>query len=811
MGRFTDHPYSGISFIHLSMMLKNFIGARMKMLLPVIFILTFLPQTAYTQWNYSHHFNEDDFNAIDFVTPEIGFLGGEHLIARTTDGGKEWLTLSDIYGYTVNALSFLSQNTGVAVGEYYIYGPGFISYTTNGGVNWEIVSDMIGTMNDVFLLDTYHAWAVGDGGIYKADSNQGLEDWNFVYASQTALQTVYFLNQSTGWAAGWGEMLKTTDGGNTWAEQETGIASRFLDIFFLNENKGWALAYYDKLLTTTNGGTTWTIDTLTTTIMNKVHFYNDNEGILTGNGKMMSTTDGGTSWTEHNITPGTWFDGISIVGDSTICLAGLWSTMTKSTDRGNSWTQMGLDEFNDLYSISMLSADVGLAVGAEGTIIRKSGGRWLSGIKSTTHNLNSVHALGVSAAVAVGDSGTIIKSFNAYRSWTHLASPTVSDLYCLQFAEGRGWIAGDNGTILRSNNYGEIWDVSATGVSERLTSVSFVDNLTGWAAGDNGVIIKTTDGGDSWLTQNSGTSLNILKIQFMNSSTGFALAGGTHFFRTDDGGTTWNLIYSDAENNYNTTDDFSFYSTTRGWMCGGWGNIFRTTDGGYNWRHQYNSSSVGFHNVDVIDSNKVFLAANNGLILYTTVGGGDPTPVPVELISFTAAVQKNNVTLNWSTASETNNRGFEIQRKSENDNWITIGFREGKGTAADRQEYSFTDRNVLQGSYLYRLKQMDFNGSSTATNAVDVEVGPPEYSLSQNYPNPFNPTTTIDYQVAEPGFVTLKIYNILGEEAAVLVNELKKAGTYTIIFNGSSLAGGVYIYRLTGGSFSASRKFVLIK
>ncbi len=787
----------------------------MKKLLEAVFILTvFIPQTVFTQWNYSHHFNEDDFNAIYFVTPELGYLGGESLFARTTNGGDEWLTVSGIEGNTVKALSFSDQDTGAAVGEYFIYGPGFIDYTIDGGFSWERVffPYNIGALNDISLLDAHHAWAVGDyGEIFRVVPYAGLDYWEFMYQAQTDLQAVFFIDQNTGWAAGWGELLKTTDGGSSWEEQETGVSSRFLDVFFLNQNKGWLLAYPDKLLTTEDGGTTWTIDTLSTTIMNKIHFYNNNDGILTGNGKMMSTTDGGTEWSVRSITPGGWFDGISVIGDSTIYLAGSYSNLTKSTDLGNSWTPARLDEFNDLYSVSMRSTTEGAAVGAEGTIIKKTGGRWLSGLKSTSQDLNSVYALSGNAAVAAGDSGTIIKSFDGYLHWTHMASPTVSDLYAIQFVDGAGWIAGDNGTVLKSNSYGEIWNLSATGVSGRLTSISFVDNLTGWAAGDGGLIIKTTDGGGSWFTQNSGTSLNILKIEFKDSSTGFALGEGTKFFRTDDGGTTWNLIYSSPANNYNTTDDFSFFSTTRGWMCGGWGNIYRTTDGGYSWRQQYNSPSVRFHCIDVIDSNKVFLAANDGIVLYTTVGGGEPTPIPVELNSFQASVQKNNVTLSWATATEANNHGFEVQRKREGGAWITIGFTEGNGTTTKPHQYSFTDKKLLPGHYSYRLKQVDFDGSSTTTDAVDAEVGPPEYSLSQNYPNPFNPTTTIDYQTAEPGLVTLKVYNILGEEAVVLVNENKEAGSYTAEFNAGNLPAGIYLYQLKAGSTAITRKLLLLK
>ena len=785
----------------------------MKKILRITFIfMVLIPQAIFSQWNFSHHFTEDDFNAIDFLTPDYGYLGGKNFIARTTNGGDDWLTLSD-FGPTVNALSFLDINTGVAGGEWYYDGPGFIFYTTDGGFHWDDVyfSFNIGAVQDIFLLDTDHGWAVADyGGIYKSNEYFGLGDWNLVYEAQTDLNAVHFINENTGWAVGWGELLKTTDGGNNWQELETGINLKFFDVYFLNENKGWILANPNLLLSTTDGGTTWAIDTLNVQLVNRVYFYNDNDGIIVCNGMLLRTSDGGATWSEHSISSGR-FVGLSVIGDSTISTCGIFSKLFKSTDLGDSWSSMDLDEFNDLYSVNMISANTGVAVGAEGTIIKRSGSGWVSGLKTSAHNLNSVFALNENTAVTVGDSGTILKSYDNYLNWVPISSGTVSDLYSVQFVDNTGWIAGENGTILKSADAGESWTLLTGGVSERLTSLSFVDNETGWAAGDGGVIIKTTDGGGSWSAQNSGTNLNLLKIEFKNSNTGFALGESTNFFRTDDGGTTWNLIYSDAYSKYNATYDFSFYSTTRGWMCGGWGNIFRTTDGGYTWRQQFNSASIGFHCIDAVDSNNVYLAADDGVILFTTIGGGEPGPTPVELISFQASVQKNNVTLSWSTATETNNHGFEVQRESKNDNWVTIGFVEGNGTTVNPHQYSFTDRNMLPGSYSYRLKQADFNGSSTISDAVNIEVAPPAFSLSQNYPNPFNPSTDIGYQVPEAGFVTLKVYNILGEEIAVLVNEHKTAGNYTVKFDAGNLTSGIYLYQLKADAVTLTRKLILLK
>lgn len=187
--------------------------------------------------------------------------------------------------------------------------------------------------------------------------------------------------------------------------------------------------------------------------------------------------------------------------------------------------------------------------------------------------------------------------------------------------------------------------------------------------------------------------------------------------------------------------------------------------------------------------------------------------LPVELTSFAAIANGNVVELNWSTATETNNFGFEVLRRTQNNNeWKILGFVKGKGSTTNPQKYSFVDKNLISGKYTYRLKQIDFNGTFEYSKEIEVEIiSSNNFVLGQNYPNPFNPTTSIQYSIDRRQSVQLKVYDVLGNEIATLVNEEKPAGTYEIEFNGKDLASGVYFYRLKSGNYQAMKKMILLR
>ncbi len=225
----------------------------------------------------------------------------------------------------------------------------------------------------------------------------------------------------------------------------------------------------------------------------------------------------------------------------------------------------------------------------------------------------------------------------------------------------------------------------------------------------------------------------------------------------------------------------------------------------------YNNSSLGFSGGTV-----------NGVIDFSKLAAY-LTTLPVELTSFTAKVNQNIVELNWQTATEVYNYGFEIQRSAYSSQqsafsgqlseWETVGFVQGHGNSNSPKSYTFVDKNPINDTLQYRLKQIDNDGAFEYSAVVEVEINnlPTEFSLEQNYPNPFNPITTIEYSVPEAGIVNISVYNLLGEKVKEIVNSYKSAGVYKINFNPIHLSSGVYIYKMTAGSFTAVKKLNLIK
>lgn len=191
-------------------------------------------------------------------------------------------------------------------------------------------------------------------------------------------------------------------------------------------------------------------------------------------------------------------------------------------------------------------------------------------------------------------------------------------------------------------------------------------------------------------------------------------------------------------------------------------------------------------------------------------------PVPVELSSFSAFLNGNAVNLKWETKTEVENYGFEIERastlSSSIQGWMKIGFINGSGNSNSPKDYTFTDRSVSNGKYIYRLKQIDTDGKYEFSKEVEVDLGTPKtYYLGQNYPNPFNPSTKINYSLPADGEVKLAVFTVEGELVKTLVNGKQNAGTYTIEFDGSNLASGTYLYKLIVNNFIQIKKMLLTK
>lgn len=221
---------------------------------------------------------------------------------------------------------------------------------------------------------------------------------------------------------------------------------------------------------------------------------------------------------------------------------------------------------------------------------------------------------------------------------------------------------------------------------------------------------------------------------------------------------------------------------------------------------------------DVINVNQyaTFISQDpSGVADGTTINGDGVWTLPVEFNAFRANVNDNKVLLSWITITEINNYGFEIQRSKsfgEETDWEKIGFVNGSGNSSSSKHYTFADQNLIGSSkFMYRLKQIDNDGTFKFSELIEVDVIPDKFELFQNYPNPFNPSTKIRYQLPQAGLVSIKIYDLLGAEVKELVNELKEAGTYEVEFASENLPSAAYIYRLTTEGFSETKKMILLK
>jgi len=211
------------------------------------------------------------------------------------------------------------------------------------------------------------------------------------------------------------------------------------------------------------------------------------------------------------------------------------------------------------------------------------------------------------------------------------------------------------------------------------------------------------------------------------------------------------------------------------------------------------------------------ICADNITINGTYSGEGTKCdgPLPVTISSFTYAAFDNRVKLLWVVETELNNSGFDVERKESkvNAQWQQIAFIQGRGTVNTQKFYYYEDKKLEAGKYNYRLKQIDYNGNFEYYQlASEVNISAPHnFLVSQNYPNPSNPKSRIDFQIPSDGLVTIKIYDITGKEVASLMDEFKRAGYYSVEFDGTNLASGVYFYRISSGTNMQTKKMLLVK
>ncbi|MBE2280463.1 MAG: T9SS type A sorting domain-containing protein [Ignavibacteriaceae bacterium] len=373
-----------------------------------------------------------------------------------------------------------------------------------------------------------------------------------------------------------------------------------------------------------------------------------------------------------------------------------------------------------------------------------------------------------------------------------------------------------NNIFMRTVDFGENWTTLSTpsGFATPCDIEVFPDSVNIILAGDNTTgIYRSTDYGVTWarVYQTSG---EIPTIATPANSPGVAYAtkwgGGGGFLRSTNYGLTWSELPGSVVGQSNWGVDVAPENPAYivvGRYSGS--NVYISRNTGQSWITTTLPSSN--YSVVVVDTLTIFAAQSGGFYKLRV------PYIPVELSSFSANVTGSHVRLDWTTATELNNSGFEIHRrelqKLSEGEWEVIAFVDGNGTTTEKNEYSFVDYPKFGTSYQYRLKQIDFDGTYEFSSFVEVDTDiPSEYALHQNYPNPFNPETILSFSLPSEINVSLKVYDILGNEVASLINnELYQAGNHRISFNAVNLASGMYIYKISTANFTAAKRMLLMK
>ncbi|GMU86086.1 MAG: hypothetical protein AMXMBFR48_13280 [Ignavibacteriales bacterium] len=373
-------------------------------------------------------------------------------------------------------------------------------------------------------------------------------------------------------------------------------------------------------------------------------------------------------------------------------------------------------------------------------------------------------------------------------------------------------------SVFKSTDFGSTWQTITrlNGLFDAPCDIEvFPDSNNVILAGDNTRgIMRSSDGGVTW-SQVFVTSGEIPTIAVDHNRPGVAFAtkwsGGGGFVKTTDYGKTWTHI---------STTLFSGRSMwgvhvdpkNSNWVITGeysGGRSYLSTDGGETWRTITISSSN--YSFVIADTNTIFAAQGNGFYKLRL------PLVPVELTSFRYSLQGSDVVLNWETATESNNKGFEIEAGTSKEDLSVIGYVSGNGTTTEKKLYSYSFRPEMEGNYFVRLKQIDFDGTSEYSSFIEVDYTQEKsFALAQNYPNPFNPTAAITFSIPAEGYVTLAIYNTLGQQVMEAVSGMLSAGQHSYIISAAGLGSGNYYYRLnyknqSGKSFASVRMMTVLK
>ncbi|MEP0860135.1 MAG: T9SS type A sorting domain-containing protein [Ignavibacterium sp.] len=723
------------------------------------------------------------------------------------------------------------------------YGRGLLK-STNGGSTW--INYTSGLPSSTYFSrlkirpnnSNQLLAALGNNGLYR--STNGGQTWTQILSGRVD-DVVFSPSSDTAFAVGSGiGIRRSTNGGQTFATFGSDLPSGTRTHFDLSQTNPaimYAAVYSSSnvnIYKSTNYGVNWTSITPTSNFQNLagqawydlycfVNPKNPNK-VYVGTIDIFRSTDGSTF---TNITNGYSGGYVHVdqhylffhpTNENTFIVCndgGIWRT----TDNGNTFINLNQNlTLTQFYRIAASPFNPG----------RILGGTQDNGTQQTFSTLNWSAAYGGDGGevcfnpfdqnfiLGETQNGGIFRTTNGGGSWSQAQSG-------LNMSENVAWVAPiishptASGTfftartsVYKNTNNGGSWTAISSPVNGtypiREMAISKTNPNIIYAT-SNALIFKSTNGGVNWTNVTTGLPNRTITSVYVHPSDEntvlltFSGFGTDKVYKSTNGSSSWVSI--DGPLPDAPVNDLFIYTINPGkpntYFVATDIGVFVTDDNGVSWTEIPSGipNTVIMH-LDYSDSTKMLRAATHGRGVYEAY---IDFTIPVELTAFDASIDNKIVNIIWSTSTETNNSHFEVERKLKNQDWEKIGEVNGAGTTVIPQSYSFKDDfsfKSYEGKILYRLKQVDFDGSFEYSKVISVEVNfiPEKFAISQNYPNPFNPNTTISYSIpkGEGNQVTIKVYDLLGKEVSTLVNEFKTPGNYQIAFSADGLTSGIYFY-----------------
>jgi len=691
-------------------------------------------------------------------------------------------TREDLYD-----MHFINSSTGfMVIGEpgYGFYSYGRIYKTTNSGFNWNrILLDTTGYLTKLYFINNNTGFAYGTK-IYKTTDSGS----SWIFKGTGGFKSMSFVNPLTGYACGRVDpsiviLSKSTNGGDSWSNFNTDITGYYLnmrDLHFWNLNTGLIIGDNHVCAKTTNGGTNWNIKLPRRAgIFYDLEIISDSICYITTNSDdstILRSNNYGENWSVVHSQAVNQLYSVDFFQMQNGFAVGIFDLSLRSTNGGNNWTQftspfLSVGTTNELYKVLSTTNSNSFIIGRRGSLAltMDGGNNWQVLIRGDT--LSAIHFINRNLGFATGSKGHLVKTTDGASNWSDIPSNTSNYIMDIYFKDSlNGIYVGKSGTVGKTTNSGTNWSVQSLGNSFTFYDLCFYENDSGLIGGGNGKIFKTTNFGNNWVEKNTSVSVSLKSICVSNGSTFYAVGDSGIVLNSVNYGESWFANFVTPRKNLNS---ICFNNSTTGFIVADTGRIYKTTNLGVNWNLELPITSRNLKNIIFSNSNIGYIVGSNATVMKTTNGG-----------------------LNW---------GFQ-----------SLGY----GAINNNNKIVAIDSTNLYiaGENSYVFKSTDGGGNiiyPIGITPISNEI-PDKFYLSQNYPNPFNPFTKIKFDIPALGnggdrFAKLIIYDLLGREVAMLVNEQLKPGSYEVDWDGSGFASGVYFYSLVTPDFVETKRMVLIK